>query len=93
MVGQDGEWSVRAVLEPVTSLSWQNMRRQMRALGQVPQGQFLYLGEADISQVPLVRKGETLFAVRRCEEISLGGKRLFYWGLCVPAGKEEAWSV
>lgn len=83
--------TVRAVLEPTASASWQNMRRVMRDLGQVPVGQFLYIGPVDISSAAFLRRWGKVYLPRRCEEVSLGGEVLFYWGLCVPAGEEAAW--
>ena len=83
---------VRAVLEPVASVSWQNMRRQMSAWGQIPTGQFLYVGPRDISGAEFLRRRGKAYHPRRCEEISLGGQVLFYWGLCVPVGEEAAWT-
>jgi len=81
----------RAVLEPVASLARQSARRQMRALGQVPQSQYLYVGLEDVSGADfLLRRGKK-FVPRLCEEASLGGQGLFFWGLCVPVGEEEAW--
>lgn len=84
--------ALRAVLEPTTSVSWQNMRRQVADLGQLPTGQFLYVGTADISSAQYLRRRGKVFLPRRCEEISLGGEVLCYWGLCVPAGEEAAWT-
>lgn len=83
--------TVRAVLEPTASASWQNMHRVMRDLGQVPVGQFLYIGPVDISSASFLRRWGKVYLPRRCEEISLAGQVLFYWGLCVPAGEEAAW--
>ena len=85
--------TVRGILEPTTSLSWQNMRRQMRALGNIPQGQFLYIGPRDISEADVLRRRGKSYYVRRCEEITLGNETLCYWGLCVPSGEEAAWSI
>lgn len=88
----DSTESERAVLEPTASTSWQNMRRTMRDLGEVPAGQFLYIGPVNISGAAFLRRRGRVYLPRRCEEISLGGKVLFYWGLCVPAGEEAAWT-
>lgn len=77
------------VLEPVTSHAMQHMRRSFHDLGELPQGQFLYLGEADISRARLLRRGGQVFRVCRCEAVSLGGRILYYWGLAATAGKER----
>ena len=91
VVGTESTEKCCAVLEPVTSTSWQNMRRQMGDLGQIPTGQFLYVGPKDISGAAFLKRRGKAFLPRRCEEVSLGGQVLFYWGLCVPGGEEAAW--
>ena len=93
IVGEAESRVIRAVLESSASVSWQNMRRQMRDLGQVPAGQYLYIGPEDISSAQFLRRWGKAFLPRRCEEISLGGDVLFYWGLCVPVGEEAAWNL
>ena len=81
----------RAILEPVTSNALQNMRRQMAGLGQVPGGQFLYLGDRDISRAEFLRRNGLCFLPRRCEAVCLGDRVLFYWGLATPVGEESEW--
>ncbi len=85
--------ALRAVLTPTVSVSWQNMQRHMGDLGQVPRGQFLYLGSADISRADFLRCRGKCYVPRRCEEICVGGQTLYFWGLCVPAGEEAAWTA
>lgn len=92
IIGEDETKSVHAVLEPTTSVSWQNMRRTVRDLGKVPMGQYVYIGPEDISSAQFLRRRGKAFLSRRCEEVSLGGEILFYWGLCVPVGEEAAWN-
>ena len=39
---------VRAFLQPVTSRSWQNMDHMIPTGGEVPRGQFLYIGPPEL---------------------------------------------
>ena len=92
MVTETGHTVFRAVLQPVTSLSLRNMRRQMGDLGQLPAEQFIYIGSRDISAAAYLLCGGEVFLPRRCEPVSLGGQTLYYWGLAVKAGKEDTWT-
>lgn len=92
LVRPDGISVCRAILEPVTSQAWQNMRREMRDLGELPTGQYVYIGEEDLSRVAFLRRGKDCFMPRRCEAVRLGDTVLFYWGLAVPVGEEDAWN-
>lgn len=92
MVTPEGVSCLRAVFQPTTSLSWQNMRRQVMDLGELPMGQYLYLGPEDIKLAQYLICGDKVFLPRRCDPIRLGNRLLCYWGLCVPAGEEEAWN-
>ena len=86
--------SFRAFLQPVTSKSWQNMERVFGPLGEIPRGQYLYIGPAaqDIAQAEFLRCGGTDYLVRRADPILVGDEALFIWGLCVRKGAEDPWS-
>ena len=84
--------TLRCIFQPVTSRSLQNMRRQVKDLGQLPQGQFEYLGAEDISQVEYLERDGWIYIPRHCEPIYLSGEILCYWGLAAPAGEESAWN-
>ncbi len=86
--------SFRAFLQPVTSKSWQNMERVFGPLGEIPRGQYLYLGPAaqDISQADHLRCGGVDYLVRRAEPILVGDEALYLWGLCVRKGADDPWS-
>jgi len=91
MVDKDGTAAFSAVLQPAASVSWQNMRRQMNLLGEIPTGQYVYVGGRDIGEASFLRCGGRVYLPRRCEAICLGDRVLCWWGLCVPAGEEAAW--
>ena len=67
---------VRAFLQPVTSRSWQNMDHMIPTGGEVPRGQFLYIGppELDIRGAEHLYLAGRYFLVRRADMI-----------VCIPA--------
>jgi len=87
-----GAENLHCILEPTTSRSWQNMRRFITDLGELPQGQFEYVGDTDISAAEYLERDGKVYLPRRCEPIYLAGKCICYWGLAVPAGEESAWN-
>ncbi len=85
--GQSNYWT-RAFLQLITSKSWQNMERMVPTIGEVPRGQFLYLGPADVplSGYDSIELDGRLFIVRRADAILYRSERIFIWGLCVEGG-------
>lgn len=84
---------VRGFLRPVTGKYWQNMEHVFSDLGQVPRGQYLYIGPASVpvaqgDRVELLGIG---YLVRRGEPILIGDKCTHYWGLCVQEGGADTW--
>lgn len=83
----------RGFLRPVTGKYWQNMEHQFSELGQVPRGQYIYIGPASVP----VTQGDRIvldgvgYALRRCEVVRVGDSLLYYWGLCVREG-EDTWN-
>ena len=90
----EGPVSYRAFLQPVTSKSWQNMEKVFGPLGEIPRGQYLYLGpsEQDVLDAEFLRCGGTDYLVRRAEPIAVGDEILYVWGLCVRKGADDPWS-
>ena len=86
--------SFRAFLQLVTSKSWQNMERVFGPLGEIPRGQYLYIGPADrdIAAAEYLRCHGTDYIVRRADPILVGDEALFVWGLCVRKGADDPWS-
>ncbi len=85
--------SVRAFLQPVMSRSWQNMQRLIPEGGQVPIGQFLYVGPPDVSvedAVEILLRGRA-YLVRRVDTVSFQDKVLFHWALLVEGGRDDPW--
>lgn len=85
---------VRALLQPVTSRSWQNMERMIPVGGQIPRGQFLYIGppEVDVTQATHLSLLGKHYIVRRVDQIVYQDQVLYLWGLLVEGGREDPWS-
>lgn len=85
------EQTVRAFLRPVTSKSLQNMRRDFDELGQIPGGQYLFIGPADCSlaQADWVGCGGVRYLPRRAETLLLGDEVCYIWGLLTGGGEED----
>lgn len=87
------EMPVRIFFQPNTSKSRQNMKPVRGPLGQVPGGQYLYIGPAE----PEVRAGDRVnvegktYILRRVEAILDGKGPVYRWGLCVEKGGDDQW--
>lgn len=84
----------RGFLRPVTGKYWQNMEHVFSDIGQVPRGQYLYIGPASVA----VAQGDRIelegigYLVRRAERILIGDACVYCWGLCVQEGESDTWS-
>ena len=89
IVSGGNETTVRAFFRAVNSKSWQNMERMLPAGGEIPRGQFLYIGPAgiDVLGADYLIVGEKHFVVRRADTILLHDEPLYVWGLCVEGGR------
>ena len=86
----EGEVRTRGFLQLVTSKSWQNMERMVSTGGEIPRGQYLYVGPADLTlrgRDIIFTAGHT-YIVRRADAIVYKNQPLFIWGLCVEGGDE-----
>lgn len=88
------ETACRGFLRPVTGKYWQNMEHVFSDIGQVPRGQYVYLGppEVPLEQGDRVVLEGTVYLVRRGERILLRDRCLYRWGLCIQEGAEDTWS-
>lgn len=83
----------RSFFQPVRSKSWQYLEGNYSPLGEVPRGQYVYIGPADRA----VAFGDTLevggkdYMVRRVEPVYYGEEIAYYWGMCVEKGGEDTW--
>lgn len=86
--------SFRAFLQTVTTKSWQNMNREFGPLGEIPRGQYLYLGPVDrpVSSGDILTCHGEEYVVRRADTVLVGDEELYIWGLCVRKGADDPWS-
>ena len=86
-------WEIFAFFQPVRSKSWQYLEGNYSPLGEIPRGQFVYIGPVE----PEARAGDTLtldgkcYWLRRAERIRDGNGPVYCWGMCVEKGGEDNW--
>ena len=84
---------VRGFFQPVRSKSWQNFTNVATPLGEIPRGQYVYVGPADVP----VQQGDMLtvdgsnYIFRRLEPYWYGDEQIYIWGLCVEKGVNDTW--
>jgi hypothetical protein len=87
------EATYRGFFQPVRSKSWQYLEGNYSPLGEVPRGQYVYIGPAG----QVIDVGETLevggkeYMVRRVEPVYYGEEIAYFWGMCVEKGGEDTW--
>ena len=95
MVLSRGEesYEVFAFFQPVRSTSWQYLEGNYSPLGEIPRGQYVYIGPTE----PAAQAGDTLtvdgknYWLRRAELIRDGSEPVYCWGMCVEKGGEDNW--
>ena len=93
-LSRDGEeYPVRALFQSVRSKSWQYLEGNYSPLGELPRGQYVYIGpvqpeakEGDI----LIVEGKTYW-LRRTELILGPEGPVYCWGMCVEKGGADTW--
>lgn len=89
----DTDHAVRAFFQPVRSKSWQYLEGDYSPLGEIPRGQYVYIGPVD----PKAEAGDTLtvegkiYWLRRTELILDADGPVYCWGMCVEKGGEDNW--
>lgn len=94
-VRTDGaDTQARAFFQPVTQKSLQNIRSAFPGLGELPQGQYLYIGPVDVAadRGSRVRWRDRWYDLRQAAEICVGGTALYRYGLAVRGGEDDPWS-
>ena len=86
---------LRIFFQPSMSKSWDSMDPIVGPLGQLPGGQYLYIGpaEQEISQGDQVSVGGNDYILRRVETYLDQSGPIYRWGLCVRQGGEDTWGV
>lgn len=93
VVHQEEEKQVRIFFQPSRSRTWQSMEPVVSPLGQIPSGQYLYIGpaEQEIAQEDEVRVAGEVYILRRAEVYRDWNGPVYHWGLCVQKGGEDNW--
>lgn len=92
---EEEEHSVRVFFQPVRSKSWQYLEGTYAPLGEIPRGQFVYLGPVK----PAAQAGDTVlvegkaYLLRRSELIRDGNGPVYCWGMCLEKGGEDTWGA
>lgn len=86
--------STRIFLQFSNSKSWDSMNPIITPVGQIPGGQYLYIGPADI---PIAAGDEinvngTKYILRRCEVYQAQEGPIYRWALCALKGSESEWT-
>ena len=90
---EDETHDIRAFFQPVRSKSWQYLEGNYSPLGEIPRGQYVYLGPVS----PEAKAGDALLVdgksywLRQTELIRDGSGPVYCWGLCVEKGGEDTW--
>ena len=90
---QDNTYSIRVFFQPVRSKSWQYLEGNYSPLGEIPRGQFVYIGPVE----PAAAAGDTLtvndktYWLRRTDWILDATGPVYCWGICVEKGGEDTW--
>ena len=89
--GTDHE--IRAFFQPVRSKSWSYLDGEYSPLGEIPRGQYVYIGPVE----PGAEAGDSLIVgnkgywLRRTELIYDANGPVYCWGMCVEKGGEDTW--
>lgn len=92
-VRKDGRWvAIRAFLQPVTTKAKQNMQKEVSPLGEIPGGQYVFIGPADaVAENDTLRLAGEKYLVRRLDRVYYGDRAVYSWGLCSRKGEEDTW--
>ena len=86
-------YEVQAFFQPVRSKSWSYLSGEYSPLGEIPRGQYVYIGPVE----PAAEVGDTVtvdgkhYWLRRSELIRDGNGPVYCWGMCVEKGGEDTW--
>ena len=84
----NGHYELQVIFQSVNSRFWQNMEHVYSPLGRIPRGQYLCMLPAGVK----AKEGDHLalqgkeYDIRKLENMYLGGKIVYVWGLCVEKG-------
>lgn len=84
---------IRGFFQPVRSKSWQSMVNAATPLGEIPRGQYVYMGPAgtEVAIGDLLEVSGKSYLFRRVEPYYYGDEAVYIWGLCVEKGVNDIW--
>lgn len=86
-------YDVRAFFRPVQSKSWSYLEGEYSPLGEIPRGQYVYIGpvepRAEVGDV--IRIGFKPYWIRRAEVIYGPSGPTYCWAMCVEKGGDDTW--
>lgn len=84
---------IKGFFQPVRSKSWQSMVNVATPLGEIPRGQYVYIGPADTAVAigDMLAIGGKNYLFRRVEPYYYGDEAVYIWGLCVEKGVNDTW--
>lgn len=87
------ETKIRGFFQPVLSKSFQNMVSLETPLGEIPRGQYVYIGSAStaVAEGDTLQHGSRSYVFRRVEAYDYCGSPAYIWGLCVEKGVNDTW--
>lgn len=90
-----GSRIVRAIIQPTRSRARQTIEGDQTPLGQIPQGQYTYIGpaEPEIARTDRVEIGSLRLRFARVETVWDGNRPLYRWGLCYEEGGDDTWAL
>lgn len=86
-------YNMRAYFRPVQSKSWSYLEGEYSPLGEIPRGQYVYIGPVD----PMAEVGDEIrinyitYRVRRSEVINGFTGPMYCWAMCVEKGGDDTW--
>lgn len=87
------EKRIKGFFQPVRSKSWQSLVNAATPLGEIPRGQYVYMGPAGV-EVAIgdeLRVSGRSYLFRRVEPYYYGDETVYIWGLCVEKGVNDTW--
>lgn len=92
---QEQKFEVRAFFQPVRSKSWQYLEGNYSPLGEIPRGQYVYLGPVSPTAEAgdVIKVGNKAYLLRRTELIRDNQGPVYCWGMCVEKGGEDTWGT
>lgn len=93
VTGRSGTYTVKGFFQPVRSKTWQNMVSLDTPLGEVPRGQYVYIGppEAAAADGDLLSVAGKDYVFRQVEPYFYGDQTVYLWGLCMEKGVNDTW--